>query len=216
MVWPHARHRGSGRRRKPAAMLPAPEWRIAWRVDHGGRPPPHAMVWGPCHSRWGPPDRRLRSIQAPREHAHADGIIRPFTQVVHGRIIPRVEPMGMPRTGPIHASDSCDSQSRHVQARAWSSWREPSVVRCRTCTADVRVAHRDTRCHLEVGAPAPQDGDAAVVRTMSRRPRTETSSWSVDPWSPLCPSIADHHGVDERSMRGVCPGSRAGTKRIRS
>src|SRR5262249_21348077 len=43
-------------------------------------------------------------------------------------------------------------------------------------------------------------------------PRPEPSPGSVDPWSPLCPSIADHHGVDERSMRGVCPSSRAGTK----
>src|SRR5262247_1459850 len=76
----------------------------------------------------------------------------------------------------------------------------------------MRAAHRDKRCHSEVGAPAKQDYRAAVVRHMSRRPRTETSPWYVDPWSPLCPSIADHHGVDERSMRGVCPSSRAGTK----
>src|SRR5215831_21124064 len=69
------------------------------------------------------------------------------------------------------------------------------------------------RCHIEVGAPAKQDCRAAQRRHMSRRPRTETSPWYVDPWSPLCPSIADHHGIDERSMHGVCPDTRAGTKR---
>ena len=131
----------------------------------------------------------------------------------------------MPGPVPLHAPDacgsvccsmrrvgSCASQSGRVQAGAWSSWREPSIVKDRTCTADVRVAHRGKRCHIEVGAPAKQDCRAAVVRHMSRRPRTETSSWYVDPWSPLCPSIADHHGIDERSRRGVYPDSRAGTK----
>ena len=112
----------------------------------------------------------------------------------------------VPRVG------TCASQARHVQARAWSSWAETSLMRCRTCTVDVRAAHRDKRCHSEVGAPAKQDCRAAQRRHMSRRPRAETSSWYVDPWSPLCPSIADHHGIDERSMRGVCPDSRAGTK----
>jgi hypothetical protein len=34
----------------------------------------------------------------------------------------------------------------------------------------------------------------------------------LDPGAPLCPSRAENHGVDERSMRGVFPGSRAGTK----
>ena len=106
------------------------------------------------------------------------------------------------------------SQSRRVQTGAWSSWGEPSVVRGRPCTADVRVAHRHKRCHIEVGAPAQQDEDSAVVRTMSRRPRTETSPWYVDPWSPLCPRRVDHHGVDERRTRGVCPGFRAGTKLV--
>jgi len=107
---------------------------------------------------------------------------------------------------------SCASQSRRVRTGAWSPWRETSVVRCRTCTADVRVAHQNKRCHSEVGAPAQQDREAAVVRTMSRRPRTETSPWYVDPWSPLYPSIPENHGVDERSMRGMCPGSQADTK----
>src|SRR5215470_10049427 len=68
------------------------------------------------------------------------------------------------------------------------------------------------RCHSEVGAPAKQDCRAAQRRHMSRRPRTETSPWYVDPWSPLSPSIPENHSVDERSMRGVCPGFRAGTK----
>jgi hypothetical protein len=104
------------------------------------------------------------------------------------------------------------SQSRRVRTGAWSSWRETSVVRYRTCTADVRVAHHNKRCHIEVGAPAQQDSDAAVVRHMSRRPRTETAPWYVDPWSPLYPSIPKNHGIDERSMRGMCPGSQAGTK----
>ena len=36
--------------------------------------------------------------------------------------------------------------------------------------------------------------------------------WSVDSGSPLCPSIAENHGVDERSIRGMSPGSLAGTK----
>ena len=104
------------------------------------------------------------------------------------------------------------SQSRRVRTGAWSSWGETSVVRCRTCTADVRVAHHNKRCHSEVGAPAKQDCRAAQRRHMSRRPRTETSPWYVDPWSPLSPSIPENHSVDEWSMRGVCPGSRAGTK----
>jgi hypothetical protein len=47
---------------------------------------------------------------------------------------------------------------------------------------------------------------------MARRPRTATAPLVVDPESPLCPSIAENHGVDERSMREVRPGSRAGTK----
>jgi hypothetical protein len=67
---------------------------------------------------------------------------------------------------------------------------------------------------MEVGAPAPQDGDAAGVWTMSRRPRTETSPWSVALWSPLCPNRAVTHSVDERSMRGACPGFRTGTKLV--
>src|SRR5262249_28734129 len=92
------------------------------------------------------------------------------------------------------------------------SWGETSVVRCRTCTADVRVAHHNKRCHSEVGAPVKQDCRAAQRRHMSRRPRTETSPWYVDPWSPLSPSIPENHSVDERSMRGVYPGSRADTK----
>src|SRR5262249_33419032 len=104
------------------------------------------------------------------------------------------------------------SQSRRVRTGAWSSWGETSVVRYRTCTADVRVAHYNKRCHIEVGAPAKQDCRAAQRRNMSRRPRTETSPWYVDPWSPLYPSIPENHSVDERSMRGVYPGSRAGTK----
>ena len=66
------------------------------------------------------------------------------------------------------------------------------MVRGRTCTADVRVAHRNKRCHVEVGAPAQQDEDSAVVRTMSRRPRTETSGL----WTRGHLPIEDHHGVD--------------------
>jgi hypothetical protein len=127
---------------------------------------------------------------------------------------------GMPHHAPDHGALCCSmprvgtraSQARHVQAGAWSSWAETSRMRCRTCTVDVRAAHGDKRCHSEVGAPAKQDCRAAQRRHMSRRPRTETSSWYVDPWSPLCPSIADHHGSDERSMPGVFSGSRAGTK----
>jgi hypothetical protein len=32
------------------------------------------------------------------------------------------------------------------------------------------------RCHTEVGAPAKQDSGSLVVRNMSRRPRTKTST----------------------------------------
>jgi len=35
---------------------------------------------------------------------------------------------------------------------------------------------RRERCHTEVGAPAKQDSGSLVVRNMSRRPRTETST----------------------------------------
>src|SRR5262249_19046567 len=37
---------------------------------------------------------------------------------------------------------------------------------------------------------------------------------SVGSGVPLFPSIPENHGVDERSMRGVRPGSRAGTKTL--
>ena len=85
-------------------------------------------------------------------------------------------------------------------------------VRRRASPATVRGAPRDTRCPIAVGAPGTQDWGSLVVRHMARRPRTATAPLVVDPESPLCPSIAENHGVDERSMRGVCPGSRAGTK----
>src|SRR5215468_9382036 len=38
--------------------------------------------------------------------------------------------------------------------------------------------------------------------------------WSVTPESPLCPSIPENHGVDERSIRGMFFGSHAGTKLV--
>jgi len=37
------------------------------------------------------------------------------------------------------------------------------------------------RCHTEVGAPAKQDGGSLVVRNMSRRPRTATSTLVCGP-----------------------------------
>jgi hypothetical protein len=49
---------------------------------------------------------------------------------------------------------------------------------------------------------------------MSRRPRAATSLLVLDPEPPLYPSIAENHGVDERSMHGVYPGSLAGTKLV--
>jgi hypothetical protein len=114
------------------------------------------------------------------------------------------------RLTPLRAAVSCAagghglgrraSQSRRVRAGAWSLWGKPSVVRGRPCTADGRGAHRAQRCPMEVGAPAPQDGDAAGVWTMSRRPRTEISPWSVALWSPLCPNRA----VTPASTSGAC------------
>jgi hypothetical protein len=100
--------------------------------------------------------------------------------------------VGGGRLTPLLAAVSCAagghglgrraSQSRRVRTGVWSSWGEPSVVRGRPCTADLRVAHRHKRCPMEGGAPVQQDEDAAVVQTMSRHPRTETSPWYVDPW----------------------------------
>src|SRR5918911_694318 len=76
----------------------------------------------------------------------------------------------------------------------------------------LRGAPRDTRCPIAVGAPVTQEWGSLVWRNMARRPRTATAPLVVDPESPLCPSIAENHGVDERSRRGVFAGSRAGTK----
>ena len=87
-------------------------------------------------------------------------------------------------------------------------------VRRRASPAAVRRAPRDTRGPRAVGARIKQDWGSLVVRHMARRPRTATAPLVVDPESPLCPSIAENHGVDERSMRGVFPGSRAGTKLV--
>ena len=85
-------------------------------------------------------------------------------------------------------------------------------VRRRASPAAVRGAPRDTRGPRAVGAPVTQDWGSLVVRNMSRRPRTATAPRVLNPGAPLCPSIAENHGVDERSMRGVCSYSRAGTK----
>jgi len=73
-------------------------------------------------------------------------------------------------------------------------------------------AHCDMQCPMAVGAPAKQDWSSLVVQTMASHPKTATSPLVLDPGVPLCPSIAENHGVDERSMRGVFPGSRADTK----
>jgi hypothetical protein len=87
-------------------------------------------------------------------------------------------------------------------------------VRRRASPAAVRGAPRDTRGLRAVGAPVKQDWGSLVVRNMSGRPRAATAPLVLDPGAPLCPSIAENHGVDERSIRGVCPGSRAGTKLV--
>ena len=85
-------------------------------------------------------------------------------------------------------------------------------VRRRASPAAVRRAPRDTRGPRAVGTSVKQDWGSLVVRIMSRRPRTATSPLVLDLGAPLCPSIAENHGDDERSLRGVCPGSRPGTK----
>ena len=87
-------------------------------------------------------------------------------------------------------------------------------VRRRASPAAVRGAPRDTRGLRAVGAPVTQDWDSLVVRNMSRHPRAATSPLVLDPRAPLCPSIAENHDVDERSMCGVCPGSSPGTKLV--
>ena len=85
-------------------------------------------------------------------------------------------------------------------------------VRRRASPAAVRRAPRDTRGLRAVGAPVTQDWGSLVVRNRSRRPRAATSPLVLDPGAPLCPSIAENHGVDERSLRAVFPAPRAGTK----
>ena len=85
-------------------------------------------------------------------------------------------------------------------------------VRRRASPAAVRRAPRDTRGPRAVGAPIEQDWGSLVVRNMPRYPRTATAPLVLDPGAPLCPSIAENHGVDERSRRGVYSGFRAGTK----
>jgi len=87
-------------------------------------------------------------------------------------------------------------------------------VRRRVSLAAVRGAPRDTRGLRAVGTPVTQDWVSLMVRNMSRRPRAATAPLVLDPGAPLCPSIAENHGVDERSMRGVFPGSRGGTKLV--
>ena len=67
---------------------------------------------------------------------------------------------------------------------------------------------------MAVGAPVTQEWGCLVVRHMARRPRTATAPPVVDPEPPLCPSIAENYGIDERSRRGVFPGSRADTKLV--
>ena len=85
-------------------------------------------------------------------------------------------------------------------------------MRRRASPASVRRAPRDTRGPRAVGAPATQDGGSLVMWNRSRRPRAATAPLVLDPGAPLCPSIAENHGIDERSRRGVYSGSRAGTK----
>jgi hypothetical protein len=67
-----------------------------------------------------------------------------------------------------------------------------------------RCACRNKRCHIEVGAPAKQDRGSAVVRNMSRRPRTATSTWYLDPWSPLGSKYTgEHRNRREENERGI-------------
>ena len=87
-------------------------------------------------------------------------------------------------------------------------------MRRRASPAAVRGAPRDTRGLRAVGAPVTQEWGSWVVRNRSRHPRAATAPLVLDPGAPLCPSIAENYGVDERSMRGVCSGSCAGTKLV--
>src|SRR2546428_14104986 len=73
-------------------------------------------------------------------------------------------------------------------------------------------AQRDTRCAMAVGLLPSRMGVPWSCGPCPDAPGQRPHPGSVDLRSPLCPSIAENHGVDERTMRGVCPGSRAGTK----
>src|SRR5262249_15375366 len=63
------------------------------------------------------------------------------------------------------------------------------------------VTSGDKRCHTEVGAPAEQDCRSLVVRNMSRRPRTETSTLVL---GPVVTALLQVYRITPQSTRGAC------------
>src|SRR5215831_6731467 len=63
------------------------------------------------------------------------------------------------------------------------------------------VSSCDKRCHTEVGAPAEQDWRSLVVRNMSRRPRTETSTLVL---GPVVTALLPVYQITMESTRRAC------------
>jgi hypothetical protein len=55
------------------------------------------------------------------------------------------------------------------------------IIEGKRTTKKERRSEGRKRCHTEVGAPAMQDCGSLVLRNMSRRPRTETSTLVLGP-----------------------------------
>src|SRR5256886_16245959 len=63
------------------------------------------------------------------------------------------------------------------------------------------VSRCDKRCHTEVGAPAEQDCRSLVVRNMSRRPRTETSTLV---FGPVVTALLQVYRITTKPTSGEC------------
>src|SRR5438105_11669548 len=75
----------------------------------------------------------------------------------------------------------------------------PSLYHC--ASGQVVGSEWRKRCHTEVGAPAKQDNGSLVVRNMSRRPRTETSTLV---FGPVVTALLQVYRITTKPTSGEC------------
>ena len=97
------------------------------------------------------------------------------------------------------------SEKRNVCLRLWKNqgFKDESITKGRSYAIGTSTTLESNKSQAGLGLLGGEH-----VQT----PQDRDLPWCVDPRSPLCLSISENHGVDERSMRGMLPGSRAGTK----